>query len=242
MICQKCHTEVDDDLIFCTNCGERLIHSQGETQTVLINNPVPTQSTVNSPSPKQSSNLKWVALIVALMAIPASIFGVYLLMKQNRTQISQNTNKPNTPTVTPTRKANANQNLNANLPNINANRSNANVNANTNSANQKDKNEIMNERIEIAPKTHYAVPFEVETDTAVIVGKVKILQGEKFDGYVYSQEMYDNHFPNTTYKVFSFEGEKNTDVNQTLVESDYVLIFVNKSEKPLVIQGNFSLK
>jgi len=242
MICQKCRTEVDDDLIFCTNCGERLTNSQTETQTVLINKPVPTQPNANSPSPKPSSNLKWVALIVALMAIPASIFGVYLLTKSNNQQVSQNTNKPNTPTATPTRKTNTNQNSNANRANTNANAANANVNANTNSTNPKDKNEIMNERIEIAPKSHYAVPFEVETETAVIIGKVKILQGEKFDGYVYSQTMYDNHFPDTTYKVFSFEGEKNTDVNQTLVESDYVLIFVNKSEKPLVIQGNFSLK
>ncbi len=235
MICQKCHAEVADDLIFCTNCGERLIHSQSETQTVLINNPARTQSTVSSPSPKQSSNLKWVALIVALMTIPASIFGVYLLTKSNNQQVSPNIKKPNTPTATPTRKADTNQNSNANLSNT----ANTNVNANTNSATPKEKTEVMNERIEIAPDSHYALPFELEKENTKLIGEAKLLEGENLAGFVYLQKNYDEYFPDPTYKMFSFEGRKTAEINATLVEEKYVLVFVNETDKPMIIQGNF---
>lgn len=239
MICQNCRTDVDDDLIFCTNCGERLIHSQNKAQTVLINDPAATKSTVNSPLPKPSSNLKWVALIIALIAIPASIFGVYLLMRQNRSQVSQNINKPNTPVSTPTR-ANAKQNSNANIANTNVN--SANANANSNSTKPANKNEIMNERIEIAPKTHYALPFEIEKENVKLIGEAKLLEGEKITGFVYLQKNYDEYFPDTTYKMFSFEGRKSVEINAPLVEEEYVLIFVNETDKPMIIQGNFSLK
>lgn len=237
MICQNCQANVDDDLIFCTNCGERLFETKSEAQTVLLNDSIVTKISVEKPQ-KSGSNAKWIALTVALIAIPASIFGVYLLT--NSKQISQNINKTNTPVSTPTRKTNSNQNTNANISNSNANLTN--IKANTNSANPTNKTEIMNERIEIAPKSHYALPFEVTTNTAEIVGKVEILQGEKIDGYVYSQEMYDNHFPDPNYKIFSFGDAKNVVVDQTLVEEKYVLVFINKTEKSVVIQGNFSVK
>lgn len=241
MICQNCHTEVDDDLIFCTNCGERLINSQTEAQTVLINNPAPTKSTVNAPSPKPSSNLKWVALIIALIAIPASIFGVYLLMKsRNNQQITQNTNKPKSPSPTATRKSNSNQNSNVNASN--ANTANTVKDANANSANGKEKIDVMNERIEIAAKEHYAVPFEIEDETARLKGKVMVLQGEKVEVFVYIKSEFDSYFPDPVHKVSGFETRKAEEVNQVLVEQEYVLVFVNNSDKPLVIQGNFALE
>lgn len=240
MICQNCRAEVDDDLIFCTNCGERLINSQTEAQTVLINDPAATQPTVTSPpSPKPPSNLKWVALIIALIAIPASIFGVYLLMKsRNNQQITQNTNKPKSPSPTATRKSNSNQNSNANVSNANP----ANTNTNTNSSNQKEKIEVMNERIEIAPKDHYAVPFEIEDETARLKGKVTVLQGEKVEVFVYIKSEYDNYFPDPVHKVYGFETRKAEESNQVLVEEEYVLVFVNSSDKPLVVQGNFGIE
>ena len=239
MICQNCQAEVDDDLIFCTNCGERLINSQTEVQTVLINNPAQTKPTVNAPSPKPSSNLKWVALIIALIAVPASIFGVYLLMKSRNNQpVTQNTNKPKSPSPTATRKTNSNQNSNVNASNANT----ANTNANANSANQKEKVDVMNERIEIAAKEHYAVPFEIEDETARLKGKVTVLQGEKVEVFVYIKSEYDSYFPDPVHKVSGFETRKAEEVNQVLVEQEYVLVFVNSSDKPLVIQGNFALE
>ncbi|HVE55419.1 MAG TPA: zinc ribbon domain-containing protein [Pyrinomonadaceae bacterium] len=242
MICQNCRAEVDDDLIFCTNCGARLMNSQTSAQTVLINDPAATQKTVNPPPPKSASNFKWIALIIALVAIPASIFGVYLLMRQNRPQVSQNVNKTATPVSTPARKANTNQNSNANPANSNVNSANSNVTANTNSAKTANKIEVMNERIEIAPKSHYAVPFEIENENVKLVGEAKLLEGEKITGFVYLQKNYDEYFPDPTYKMFSFEGKKSAEIDAPLVEEEYVLIFVNETDKPMIIQGNFSLK
>lgn len=238
MICQNCQAQVDDDLIFCTNCGERLFETNA--QTVLMNNSVAAKTPVETPK-KSSSKIKWIALIVALIAIPASIFGVYLLMNAAKnSQISQNVNKSNLSAQSPTRKARNNQNSNANVPNTNANSANSNPNENTPTA--KNKREIMNERIEIAPKSHYAVPFKVTDDTVKILGEVEVLGGEEIKGFVYLQKVFDEHFPDEIYKVFSFDGKKEIDVNQTLVKENYVLVFVNDGEKPVVIRGKFSVE
>jgi hypothetical protein len=237
MICRNCQTEVDDDLIFCTNCGERLFQPKEEEPTVLIKEPVYKPPASVKP-PKSSSNLKWVALIIALIAIPASIFGILLLQSQNR-QVSQNPTPPKTPSPAPTRKTNTNQNSNANLSN--ANRANAS-NANPNTAASADKTEIMNKRLEIAPKSHEIVPFEVAAETAKITGKVTVLEGAKIDGFVYLKKSYEENFPDEKFKMFSFGGSKTIDVRQTLVAENYVLVFVNNTDKPVVIQGNFSLE
>ena len=238
MICQNCQAQVDDDLIFCTNCGERLFSMNA--QTVLMNDPAVTK-TANETPQKSSSKIKWLALIVALIAIPVSIFGVYLLISASKnSQISQNVNKSSPPVQSPTRKANNNQNSNANVSVTNAN--SANTNLNENASTPKNKSEIMNERIEIAPKSNYALPFKVTDETVKIVGKVEILEGEKIKGFVYFQKMFDEHFPDEIYKVFSFDGAKEIDVNQTLVKENYVLVFVNDGEKSVVIRGNFSVE
>jgi hypothetical protein len=238
MICRNCQTEVDDDLIFCTNCGERLFEPPEEQPTVLIGEPVYTKPETPKP-PKSSSNLKWAALIVALVAIPASIFGILLLQSQNR-QVSQSTAPPKTPTAAPTRKSNSNQNSNLNANS--ANSKTTNTNANANSANAGKKTEIMNESLEIDPKSHETVSFEVEKETAKINGKITILEGDKIDGFVYLKKSYEDHFPDENFKMFSFGTSKTTEVRQTLVREDYVLVFVNNTDKPVVIQGNFSIE
>jgi flagellar basal body-associated protein FliL len=260
MICQNCQAKVDDDLIFCTNCGARLFEPKSEPQTGLINDaaarptdaesPVPTVL-MNDPAatpiagekpPKSSSNFKWIALILALIAIPASIFGIYLLNKSNKPPVTQTVNKSNAPANKPTPKPAANQNSNVNTANVNANTANINKTSNTNSASPQNKTEIMNERIEIAPHEHYARPFDVPDETARITGKVKVLQGEKIGGFVYFQKSFDEHFPDETYKVFSLGGSKEFEVDQTLVAEKYVLVFVNDTDQPVVIQGNFSIE
>ena len=237
MICQNCQAQVDDDLIFCTSCGERLF--QTNAQTVVMNDPAAAKTTNESPQ-KSPSKVKWIALTVALIAIPASIFGVYLLTKTSKnSQISQSVNKPNLPSPSPTVKPFTNQNSNANVSGANAN--SANTNLDENAPTPKNKSEIMNERIEIAPKSHYAVPFKVTDETVKITGKVEVLEGEKIKGFVYLKKEFDEYFPDETYKVFSIEG-KETDVNQTLVKEDYVLVFINDGEKSIVIQGSFTLE
>ncbi len=239
MICQNCGAQVDDDLIFCTNCGERL--SVRNAKTVLIHDSVVTQNPAGNLPKKNSSNLKWLALIVALIAIPASIFGVYLLVDNSKTlMVSQNIDKSNSPVQTPTREAKTNQHSNFNLSNVNANSDNEKpeINAST----PKNKIEVMNERIEIAPKSHYAKPFKIEGDTATFLGKAELLQGETYKGYVYLQSQYDEHFPDELYKMFIFGEEKKSEIKSRLIPQDYVLIFVNEGDTPITIYGNFSIE
>jgi hypothetical protein len=237
MICQNCRTEVDNDLVFCTACGARLHETVSNTQ----NDSVATQNI--APPPK--SNLKWIALIVALMAIPASIFGVYLLLNRPP-NVVQNVNKPATPVPSPTRKANTNQANNANT-NSNVNTANTNLNANQTNADSNAKTPqpaekiIWKERIEIAPDAHYAVPFEL-TEDGTIIGMVEALQGSEIEGYVYLQEQFDENFPDHTFKVFSFGGEKKAETKQKLLKENYVLVFVNNSESGLIIEGEFKIK
>lgn len=238
MICQNCQSKVDDDLIFCTNCGARLFQPNEETPTVVITEPRPT--TPDKVKEQKSSNLKWVALIIALIAIPASIFGILLLQSRNQ-QVTVNAAKTNTPTATPTHKpSNTNQNANANVSNANANKANSNANANA-TINQ-NKIDVMNERIEIEPKEHYAVPFEIESAKARLKGRVTVVQGDKVEVFVYIKSEYDTYFPDPVHKVSSFETGKSEEANQVLVKEEYVLVFVNKSDKPLTIQGNFDLQ
>lgn len=244
MICQNCGAQVDDDLIFCTNCGERQIVPTAQ-QTVSINDSVVTKA-LDAKPPKSSSNIKWLALIVALIAIPASIFGIYLLVNsQKNSQVSQNINKSNSPVLTPTRKAETNQNSNANISNANISNENtnpANINLNGNVSTPATKTEVMNERIEISPKSSYAKSFTIEGDTKTFSGKVELLQGETYKGFVYLQSQYDEHFPDELYKMFIFGEEKKSDVKSRLIPENYVLVFVNETDKPIVIQGNFWLE
>ena len=238
MVCQNCRAQVDDDLIFCTNCGERL--SAASAQTVLLNDSVAAKTRAETRQ-KSSSRLKWIALIVASIAIPVSIFGVYLLMnKAKNSRITQNVNKSNIPAKTPLREANIDKNSNAEVSNKETNSANTNLNKNASTPN--GKIEVMNERIEIAPKSHYARPFKIEADTAKFVGTVELLRGETYKGYVYLQSQYDEHFPDETYKMFIFGQETKSEIKATLVKEDYVLIFLNESDKPIMIQGNLRLE
>lgn len=246
MICQNCGAHVDDDLIFCTNCGVRQVVPTAPT--VSMNDSVVTKVD-NAKPPKSSSPWKWLALIIALIAIPVSILGVYLIMfRPNYSQISQtqpNVNKSNSPVPTPTRKAETNQNLNANVSNANDSNENTNSqesNSNENSSGSKKKTEVMNERIEIEPKSSYAKSFTIEGDTKTFLGDVELLQGETYKGFVYLQSQYDEHFPDELYKMFIFGEEKKSEVKSRLIPQDYVLIFVNETDKPIVIQGNFWLE
>jgi hypothetical protein len=241
MICQNCRATVDNDLIFCTECGARLQEPVNSSQTILMPDSVITKPSALQPPPK-SSSLKWIALIIALIAVPASLFVGFLLLKQNNRQVSQNPNKQNAPNSTPIRKTNQNNQIN--IPDSNSNISNTNNIEANQAANSADpgKAEIMNERIEIAPDSHYALPFEVMDETARITGDVKILEGQPIEGYVFFKDMYEQHFPDATYKVFSIDVTKDSSISQTLVKNDYVIVFVNKNDKSSVIQGNIIIE
>jgi hypothetical protein len=264
MICQNCQTDVDNDLVFCTSCGTRLNETWSQTPTVLLNESVVTKTSVPEVQ-KSNSNLKWMALIVALIAIPVSLLTAYLIYSNSKSTQLANANQTK-PVNSPKPPANR-QNANLGAPNISVNKANTiNANAETNVSNSDISNsniesnsssnvaenldedwlnenapadnrtEIWSERVGIAPENHFAVPFSVDGNDQ-IVGIVKTLEGPPVEGYVYTQTAFDEHFPEETYKTFSFGGEKNSKIEQTLVKEKYVLVLMNKSKKPLLIYG-----
>lgn len=234
MICGNCGTNVDNDLIFCTNCGVRL------NETWNNSSPETGRAPIEKP-PENSSNLKWLAVIVALVAVPVSLVFGYLFLKTDTPQTVTNANKP--ANASPTKKP-VNKSVNtANSANANANAANSNSTVtNANSTIPPKTNEIKIERLEIAPDTHTAYPFEVKTETAKILGKIEVLQGAQLVGYVYTQQAYDEHFPDPLHKMFSFDGNKTIDIEQTLIEGKYVLVVINETEKSIVIEGNFKIE
>ncbi|HQU85439.1 MAG TPA: hypothetical protein PKY59_20020 [Pyrinomonadaceae bacterium] len=131
--------------------------------------------------------------------------------------------------------------------------SSTNTNSNSNSTNTEPNSENSNlqpmpkpaaikiDRLEIEPNSHTAYPFTVESETAKIVGKIEVSNGEKLIGYVFTQEAFDEHFPDETYKMFSFEGDKTIEIEQTLVKEKYVIVFINENEKSVVIEGNIEI-
>ena len=139
MISQNCRAEVDSDLVFGTDCGARLHETISTTPTLLMKDSVVTQ--VSAPPPK--SNLKWIALIVALLAIRAPILGVFLRLNR-QSQTPKNVNKPITPA--PPRKGNVNQTNNA-TANSNANTVDTNLDGNKPDSNVVSNSMLSNTKI-----------------------------------------------------------------------------------------------
>lgn len=243
MICQNCHAEIDNDLVFCTNCGARLHETVSQMSTVSLNDSVATKVSGIPPAP-QKSNLRWIALIVALIAVPSFLFVGYLLLKSESQPQAQNVVQPKTPVSSPTRKVEINRNTSSNVAVSNVDSANSNseekvqnTEASTNSE-KSEKTNLWGERIEISPNSNYAVPFKVETDTAKISGEVKLVQGDPLVGYVFLKEVYEEHYVDPNYKVFSFDVTKDSTIEQTLSEGDYVLILVNQNKRSSIIQSD----
>ena len=259
MICQNCQAQVDNDLVFCTSCGTRLSETWNQTPTVLINDSVTATKASVPEAQKSNSNFKWIALIIALIAIPASLFAAYLIFSNSKpTRVSNNnqTKPVKSPTASATRQTANNATPNNPVNNVNAINTNANTDSTPNAdaaetldedwldenAPPEERTEIWSERIGIAPGDHFAVPFSVDGDDKII-GIVKTLEGSPVEGFVYTQSAFDEHFPEPDFKTFSFGGEKTSTIEQTLIKEKYVLVFMNKSKKPLLIYGKiFTVK
>lgn len=238
MICQNCQKEVDNDLVFCTECGARLHETISNAQTVIIPDSVVTKT--SHPVPKPKSNLIWIALIVALIALPASLGIIFLIYKNLSNQ--QVSNKPANNSANTANRKTPNQNKTVNTPvNIsNTDWTNTNskvTNENTEKESPKPPKVIIDERINIYADSSIAFPFTVD-EQAKIIGKTEIVNGEKFAGYVFLQEVYDEHQVNPNFKVFSFEGDQ---VEQFLPKGNYVLVFADSDGKGVSLQTKFTL-
>ena len=238
MICNNCQKEVDNDLVFCTECGARLHETISGSQTVIQPESVVTKVSQSTPKPK--SNLKWIALIVALITLPASLGIIFLIYKNLSNQ--QVSNKPANNSANTANRKTPSQNKTANTPvNIsNADWTNTNskvTNENTEKESPKPPKVIIDERINIYADSSIAFPFTVD-EQVKIIGKTEIVHGEKFAGYVFLQEVYDEHQVNPNYKVFSFEGDQ---VEQFLPKGNYVLVFADSDGKGVSLKTKFTI-
>jgi hypothetical protein len=241
MICQNCRATVDNDLVFCTECGARLYETMSNVPTIALNDSVVTK--VSAPPVEKSSPFKWIALIIGLIALPATLGIAYLLLKNQPVVTVSNVNK----SASTNRKSAANtpnKNINTAAPNVNANAApntnigNANSDNTDQNANAADSTAsvvIFDDQLEIAAGEHVAYPFKLDGD-AKIIGKLQTVSGESLQGYVFTQDAYDEHFPDAIYKMFSFDGS-NPIIEQHLIKGEYVLIFLNETASATVVKG-----
>lgn len=226
MICQQCQTNIDDDLIFCTNCGQRLFQPQSETETI-----VQARNTV-SEAPSKSRPTGLIALgFVGFLIVAAAIgTAAYLYVTSQRAPAA---NAAKTPAAkTPAKKPTA-----TNKPSANSNTASQSPTPESES----EPETVMDERIEIAAGEHYARPFEVSDETAKILGRIRVLEGGEIKGFVFSQKAYDEHFPDETYKEFSFEGKLSAEIDQTMVRGKYVLVLINDTEDGIAVEGKVTV-
>ncbi len=243
MICQKCHTNVDNDLIFCTNCGVRL----GETFANQQNQT--NEATVVLPNQtKKKSNLKLILLIIGIITVPFILglgFLVYFNLSANKTVTQKPTPKPlPTKTIKP-KNQNKAVDIGVNTANSEVNTNTTNENSETNAEDKnlpKSESVIVDDNVNVDENSHVAFPFKVTEDSVKIIGTVKILDGEQYQGYVFLQDLYDEHSVDPLYKMFSFgsDEEKTDNIEQYLIKGDYVLVFANTDGKGVSVKAEFT--
>lgn len=247
MICQNCKKEVDNDLVFCTECGSRLHQTVSDAQTVIMPESVVTKAT--QPIEKPKSTLKLVAItagIVLVIGIPISLVIAYFALNNSKPQANKTPVNSSTPANRKTSNQNksanslANNSNSANNWNLNANSQTANENTNSNVSLKASETKILDERVNIDADSHIAFPFKVEGDIK-IVGEVEILEGEQYEGFVFLQEVYDEHSVDSTYKMFSFDVNqgKIAQIEQFLPKGNYVLVFANNDGNGASIKAKF---
>lgn len=249
MICQNCQSEVDNDLVFCTECGSRLQQTISNAQTVIMPESVVTKVTTNQPE-KPKSSFKWLAIVLGIIvaiAIPISLIIAYFALNSSKS----NSNKTPVNSSTPSNKKPNNQNKPANSLANNTNSSNnwnqnANLEANSENNNSNvslkaSETKILDERVNIDADGHIAFPFKVGGDIK-IVGEVEILEGEQYEGFVFLQEVYDEYSVDSTYKMFSFDINqgKTAIIEQYLPKGNYVLVFTNNDGKGASVRAKFT--
>lgn len=237
MICQNCQAEVDNDLVFCTECGSRLHQTISNAQTVVMPESVVTKVSETIPQ-KKSSSLKWVALavgIVVIIAVPASLFIAYFALNKNNSVSNKSSNNSSI------NKKTSNQNKTANVvnkQNSETDWSNKTQNKESNVLLKPKETKIIDEQINVDANSNIAFPFKVREGMVKLDGETEILNGDQFEGFVFLQEVYDENGVNPNKKIFSFDTDK---AEQYLPKGNYVLVFVNGDGKGVSLKTRFTL-
>jgi flagellar basal body-associated protein FliL len=258
MLCQNCHSTVDDDLIFCTNCGVRLIQpsntSANQTQraTEVFDQQTEQTTAIFQNQVEKKSNLKWILLIAAIIIVPIVLgIGIFAYISLNSTKTVANKSTPKTTPTAKPKQTNQNKSANTIVNNSNSEANSnvdVNVNSNYNSSEEiEDKpteteSVILDDTVSVDADKYVAFPFKVKEDGEMINGKVEILEGENYEGYVFIKEVFDEYKVNPSFKMFSFEEKKGkiAIVEQYLIKGDYVLVFKNSDGKGVQVKAEFT--
>ena len=241
MICRTCQTNVADDLVFCTECGSRLhetvtnIPGGISEQTLVI--PTSQQNKI-AEVPVKKSKAKWILLSVLLFVLPAVAIGMLLVFKFG---FSNNGVKPvPSPTKTPVkRKSPTPEKTPANSnPTPQSNNTSSNINSESADSPDDQSGLILEDRVSIDIDEHIAYPFRL-TSQSKIEGEVSILEGDSYEGYVFTQEAYDEYFPDSNYKMFSFGEAKSLRLGNSC-QKQLRDRFMNTGKNGLVLKTKFS--
>ena len=246
MICNSCRANVDNDLVFCTECGARLHEGVSEVLTESIPQSVVTQV---RPAAQPKSHFKWIALGVAVLAFPLATGLAYLIL-QGLSQPSAANKRPAAAPVNDSSKTNQNSKA-APTPTVSVTNSNSNTSPDSNtkvlaansnsSAPSSDGEIILDDRFPVDAKNYTAFPFTVGV-TSDITGEAEGIDKKTFEGFVYTEEAFETKFPDTLHKAFSFGGAEKADVKQLILPGKYVLVFVNKDSSGITVRATFRLR
>lgn len=231
MICPNCKSAIDNDLVFCVQCGARLTGNFTNRQIQT-----PTQPTIAfSNPPKRKLPWLWISLGLLLFVGLLTSSGIlYFFLRKNVE--TEKTAAPiegkNSPRNSPI--SDTNQNINSSVSEKNA------ANAHS-SAGEKI---IVDETLTVAENDHKAFPYQITNDSTMLRGQAELIKGEKFKMYVLLKEAYDKFIADSTYAVNEFEGKRDKvlKVNEFTAADKYVLIIENKTDKPISVKIKMFLK
>lgn len=237
MICISCKKEVDDDLVFCTECGERLFEPTIDGRTLLRPEFEPAPGSGGSQPDARRNLFVGGILILSLLAVGAGIlFNPFSTRNgkpdnQSKTRSGSNRSMPDQNRIkdissnTTISNADGNSNKPKLLPNL-----------------ENPTESVLNEKFTVDPNSHIVFSFTVSAETAKLIGTAELLEGQRFVGYVFLHDVFDQRSVDPTYKMFSFDAEhvKIAQIEQTLVKGEYVLVFTNSDDIPITLKIRIS--
>lgn len=232
MICKNCQASIDDDLIFCVNCGIRLV---GGLDT---NRGMPAQPTVPFSIVQKKRNPLILIAVISLLCVGvvATFLGIIVWLKPfsgNETRKSASSAENN----------DADYPKSAGNSNADSNAFNKNQSSNEKAATDEEKT-IVDETLTINKNEHKAFPYQITDNSTMLRGQAELLEGESFRGYVLLKEAYDTFLADPSYKVIGFSGKRGeiVKINEFTSADKYVLIIENKSSQPINLKIKLFLK
>lgn len=233
MICKNCQAIVDNDLIFCVNCGSRLI---GGAET---NRGIPAQPTIAFSVPQKKRNHLILIAVIPLLgiAVLATILGIIAWLPASS---KNETRKDNS---LPEKSTNADYPKNGEDRGAESDSLNNPPASNAKTAINGERI-IVDETLTIGKNEHKAFPYQITDNSTMLRGQAELLEGENFRAYVLLKDAYDTFLADPTYEVYGFKGKRGEiiKINEFTSADKYVLVVENKSVQPISLKIKLFLK